>query len=1140
MKKALRFVLLAAAILAAASNAPAALRLRVSDGTVPGTKIIQDQDVDDMDPQVGVVMYSGSVGATWTLTLSSGLSKPLLGSAALPRLDLNTANASSGAGGTLTIEMTDTDFTGNGPGAMSVGGSSPGSVVFKTYSDNSNVEFGKATLLTTSPALSGAFADDRSAPVAGTPPFSLTLEVAITHPPSGQLLFTALDAELFVRPPPVCPPDVTVECDASIDPDVNPLLGKPVVQTTPDCLPATTNYTDSVLGNIVTRTWVVADACLNTNICVQILTLSTNCNPPKTNCVQRAIGGGPCSDSETSHALWLPGIGTDFYFAPTPGTFVENPDGTAFIAGTVVSASDPSKSFTVDVQLSGRTDVAPPGSPKKSLKDCAYVENGGPVNTDDWYYYTSFTGTFTGAGSLAGATLTIVPTGPAFQVGFGANNKNLHFGASAWFIWTVTAQPDVGPELPITGQGDFNLDIVDCIERPVTNCVQKADGGGKCSDSTTHHAVWMPGIGTDFVFYPNAGTFVENPDGTAQISGTIAKISNTNQGFQVEVSLTGRTSVAPPGSPKKSLKDCAYEEDGGPVDTDDWYYYTSFTGTLTGTGEYAGAVLTIVPTGPVFQVGLGANNKNIKFGASAWFIWTVQQQPQGVQLPITGQGDFNLDIGDCPAPLLPGTGSICGKVKRDCDANGNVSGEEGLAGWTVTLKNANGSSIIDSLVTGDTGDYCFNDLPAGTYQICVTLNPGWKQTYDPDGSKDNKHTVTIAAGQAKGSKYFGYTGTLPDVHLVVTGPATANCGDTITYKFAVTNTGNTCLYGGIKVSSALLGGQIFSQTPVAPGEGFEFERTYVITGDDSSPLVNAVTVIGDPPGSLANVVKQVSVNTLVLNHCPPAAPQGLTDKPGNGFVKLSWKSVSGASSYKVKRSTTKGGPYTLIKSGLTSTSFTDTNVVNGVVYYYVVVSSRYAVPSADSAEVSSIPSAGLPSPWKTKDIGAVADAGGASHEAGNFTVVGSGKYIWGTSDEFRYVYQSANGNCSIVARLVSLEETDEWAKAGVMIRNSLSSNAKHASVFLTLTNGVNFQTRSSTGGTAVNVNVAGPTPPQWLKVTRTGNTFRGYHSLDGITWTLLGTETISMGSNVQIGLGVTSHADGVLNTAVFDNVTVTP
>ena len=1137
MKHALRFVLSAVVLLATALSSSAALQIRITDGSPGGTNItVVDQGADDFNLTVGSVSYSGPIGSNWIATVSSGASKPLLGSAAAPQVDLQSLGVSSSSGGTLIIELTDTDFTGAGPAQITIGGNTAGQVNLNVFTDNANAGFGKiSTVASLGPIVGLGFSQIVPAAVTALAPYSITFELRIAHVAGGA---TGLDAELVVNPPPVCPPDRTLDCNESTDPYVNLSLGFPTYSPQPDCNPYTSNYVDSVVANVITRTWTIADACHRTNVCTQILTISTNCNPPLTNCVQRAVGGGPCSDSVANHALWLPGIATDFYFVPA-GQFVENPDGTGFIAGTVISASDPGKCFTVDVQFSGRTSVAPPGSPKKDLEDCAYSENGGPVNTSTWYYYTNYTGTLTGCGNLAGAVLTIVPTGPALQVGLGASGKNLNYGLSTWFNWTVTSQPDSGPALAITGRGDFNLDIVECVERPLTNCVQQADGGGKCSDATTHHAVWMPGIGTDFVFTPTPGSLVENLDGTALLTGTIAKVSNPNQGFTVVVNLSGRTSVAPPGSPKKDLNDCAYDEDGGPVDTDTWYYYPTYTGTLTGTGDYAGAVLTIVPTGPAFQVGLGANNKNIKFGASSWFIWTVVAQPSaGPALLATGQGDFNIEIGDCvPSQGTPGTGSICGKVKNDLNADGSVSGDAGLAGWTVTLKK--GSTVVDTDVTDAAGDYCFSNLAEGSYVIVVTPQAGWKQTLDPDGNKDNKHSTSLSTGQNKTGKIFGYTGTHADVAVTVAGPSTANCGDTITYTFTYTNTGNALL-DSVKVSSTAFGGQVLSDTTVAPGEGGSLTRTYVVKATDDTPLVNAVTAVGDPVGSLAKVTQHASISTVILGHCPPPAPTGLVGKPGDGFVKLSWKSVSGASSYKVKRSLTEGGPYDLIKSGLTTTSYTDTNVVNGTVYYYVVVSSRFATPSADSAEVSVIPSAGLPSPWKSKDIGPVADEGAASEEGGVFTLVGSGKYIWGTSDEFRYAYQSANGNCTIIARLTDLGDTDEWAKAGVMIRSSLSANAKHASAFITATNGIQFQSRTSTGASSTQTSVAGITPPQWLKVVRTGNTFRASYSPDGIVWTEFGVQNVSMGSSVFIGLAVTSHDDGVLNTAVFDNVTATP
>jgi hypothetical protein len=61
----------------------------------------------------------------------------------------------------------------------------------------------------------------------------------------------------------------------------------------------------------------------------------------------------------------------------------------------------------------------------------------------------------------------------------------------------------------------------------------------------------------------------------------------------------------------------------------------------------------------------------------------------------------------------------------------------------------------------------------------------------------------------------------------------------------------------------------------------------------------------------------------------PAAPTGVTATPGNQQVTLGWNAVSGATSYKVKRSTTSGGPYTIINGNVSTTSYTDSPLTNG-------------------------------------------------------------------------------------------------------------------------------------------------------------------------------------------------------------------
>ena len=495
----------------------------------------------------------------------------------------------------------------------------------------------------------------------------------------------------------------------------------------------------------------------------------------------------------------------------------------------------------------------------------------------------------------------------------------------------------------------------------------------------------------------------------------------------------------------------------------------------------------------------------------------------------------------CVPPPPPCTGSICGSVLNDCDANGSLTGEDGLAGWTVTLKNSSGSTVIATTTTDTKGNYCFTNLSAGTYVVAVTTKSGYKQTADSDSTHDCKTSITLSSCQNKTGIKFGFAGTAPSVNIVVTGPSTAKCGDTITYTIYATNTGNTCVYGGLTVHSPLLGGQIFHQTPVAPGQGFKFTKTYVVKSSDPNPLVNTVTVIGDPPGGLANVSKTVSVSTTVSCGSSIPAPECLTDIPGCNLVKLSWNASWGATSYKVKRSTTKGGPYTTIKTGLTTRSYTDSSsLVNGKVYYYVVTAVKGSAESDESNEVSSIPSNGLPSPWRNRDIGAVADEGGASYSSSKFTVIGSGNDIWESQDEFQYMYQPATKDCLIVARVVSVQSTDPWAKAGVVIRETLNANSEHASTFVTPDNGVAFQYRASTGGSSENVNTPGLSDPYWVAVVREGNTFTSYRSSNGSSWIEVGSKTISMGSNVYIGLGVTSHNDGTLCTAVFDNVTATP
>jgi glucose/arabinose dehydrogenase/regulation of enolase protein 1 (concanavalin A-like superfamily) len=180
----------------------------------------------------------------------------------------------------------------------------------------------------------------------------------------------------------------------------------------------------------------------------------------------------------------------------------------------------------------------------------------------------------------------------------------------------------------------------------------------------------------------------------------------------------------------------------------------------------------------------------------------------------------------------------------------------------------------------------------------------------------------------------------------------------------------------------------------------------------------------------------------------------------------------------------------------------------------------------------------LPAPWVTANIGNTGIAGSASYSDGTFTVSGSGWDIWGTSDAFRYVYQPFSGNVDIRARVTGVTNTNTWAKAGVMIRETLNANSKHAMVAVTPGQGVAFQRRTSTGGSSTHTAASG-SAPYWVRLVRSGNTFTAYRSSTGSTWTQIGSVTISMTANVFVGLPVTSHNNSSVCTATFTNVSVT-
>ena len=157
--------------------------------------------------------------------------------------------------------------------------------------------------------------------------------------------------------------------------------------------------------------------------------------------------------------------------------------------------------------------------------------------------------------------------------------------------------------------------------------------------------------------------------------------------------------------------------------------------------------------------------------------------------------------------------------------------------------------------------------------------------------------------------------------------------------------------------------------------------------------------------------------------------------------------------------------------------------------------------------------------------------------AGTYTMTGSGVDIWSTADEFHFAYKEYTDAGTIIAKVDSVSNTHEFAKAGIMIRDTLDADSRYAGLFITPENGVRFQYRTTTGDVTDRQFVEGITAPYWVKLERTtGGLVRAFYSADGTAWEKFDLTQVTMGKPMYIGLAVTSHDAALTCEAKFSNV----
>jgi hypothetical protein len=197
----------------------------------------------------------------------------------------------------------------------------------------------------------------------------------------------------------------------------------------------------------------------------------------------------------------------------------------------------------------------------------------------------------------------------------------------------------------------------------------------------------------------------------------------------------------------------------------------------------------------------------------------------------------------------------------------------------------------------------------------------------------------------------------------------------------------------------------------------------------------------------------------------------------------------------------------LVGSGKTTLTLALPLGVSGGAYPLTVTATDTASGQTQTVTITldiQDPSGALPPGWVSLDINST-PLGNSGFSGGVFTVQGGGEA--GIDDRgpdgFQFAFTSIQGDGSIIARPVLIQDEEGSAQAGVMIRDGVDPDANNVFLYFDQFGTVNLAHRSGPDGESNDADTGG-LPPNWLKLVRQGNTFTGYISIDGVTWSEVG------------------------------------
>lgn len=173
-----------------------------------------------------------------------------------------------------------------------------------------------------------------------------------------------------------------------------------------------------------------------------------------------------------------------------------------------------------------------------------------------------------------------------------------------------------------------------------------------------------------------------------------------------------------------------------------------------------------------------------------------------------------------------------------------------------------------------------------------------------------------------------------------------------------------------------------------------------------------------------------------------------------------------------------------------------------------------------------------------QDIGNPFLSGNACFSSNKYSIYGNGTDIWDKIDQFYYLYRNYNGEDTITAKVSAMDNTNEWAKAGIMLRDGTAQDAKFVMVANHPDNSVSMHWRKIDGKIVAynGSKLAASTIAKYLKIVKSDSNYSGYYSADNLSWTKISTVSNFTMQSPLVGLCVTSHDVAKICNVAFTNV----